>query len=93
MQKLESIFSRRQNLTFDFFISFRYIECITKSTAIKLLPKHLLIELENEKMFQQNIKKGAGDKQLGVKLGDIKKLAKRIKRDHKLVGISLPYAL
>ncbi len=53
--------------------------------------KEVLLELEsfgNEKMRMQNTKKGARDNQFGVKLGDIRKLAKKIKVNHKL-GIDL----
>jgi len=38
-----------------------------------------LKDLGNDKMRLQNIKKGAGDNQYGVRLGDIKKLGKQIK--------------
>lgn len=40
--------------------------------------------LGNEKMRAQNKKNGAGDNQYGVRLGDIRKLAKEIKADHAL---------
>lgn len=40
--------------------------------------------LGNEKMRAQNKKNGAGDNQYGVRLGDIRKLAKEIKTDHAL---------
>lgn len=40
--------------------------------------------LGNEKVRAQNTKQGAGRKQFGVKLGDIRALAKKIKTDHKL---------
>lgn len=40
--------------------------------------------LGNEKMRAQNKKNGAGDNQFGVRLGDIRKLAKEIKTDHEL---------
>ncbi len=46
-----------------------------------------LTELEalgNDKMRAQNSKNGAGEKQFGVRLGDIRKLAKTIKADHEL---------
>lgn len=49
--------------------------------------KETLKELENysdKKVLARNIKNGAGDNQFGVKLGDIRKLAKKIKIDHKL---------
>jgi len=35
-------------------------------------------------MFKQNTKKGAGDNQFGVRLGDIRKLSKKIKTNHEL---------
>jgi 3-methyladenine DNA glycosylase AlkD len=40
--------------------------------------------LGNEKMRKQNTKNGAGDNQFGVRLGDVKKLAKKIKANHEL---------
>src|SRR6185369_12081628 len=40
--------------------------------------------LGNEGMRAQNAKRGAGDNQFGVKLGDIRILAKKIKTDHEL---------
>jgi len=43
-----------------------------------------LEELGNEKMRIQNTRKGAGDKQFGVRLGDIRKLSKKIKTNHEL---------
>ncbi len=43
-----------------------------------------LKEFSNEKMYAQNIKRGAGDNQFGVRLGDIRKLAKKIKVNHEL---------
>ena len=43
-----------------------------------------LESLGNEKMRAHNAKNGAGDKQFGVKHGDIRVLAKKIKADHKL---------
>ena len=43
-----------------------------------------LEELGNEKMRIQNTKKGAGEKQFGVRLGDIRKLSKKIKTNHEL---------
>lgn len=49
--------------------------------------KEILTELKslgNEKTFAQNIKAGASEKQFGVKLGDIRKIAKKIKLNHKL---------
>ena len=49
--------------------------------------KEVLTELEklgNERTRAQNTKQGAGDNQFGVKLGDIRKIAKKIKQDHEL---------
>jgi len=40
--------------------------------------------LGNEKVRAQNAKQGCGDNQFGVKLGDIRKLASKIKTNHKL---------
>ena len=40
--------------------------------------------LGNEKVRAQNAKSGAGDNQYGVSLGDIRKLAKKIRTDHPL---------
>jgi 3-methyladenine DNA glycosylase AlkD len=40
--------------------------------------------LGDEKVRKHNTKYGAGDKQFGVKHGDIRALAKKIKTDHKL---------
>ena len=40
--------------------------------------------LGNEKVRAQNAKHGAGDNQFGVSLGDIRKLAKKIRTDHAL---------
>ncbi len=40
--------------------------------------------LGDEKVRAQNAKRGAGKKQFGVKRGDIRKVAKPIKTDHKL---------
>lgn len=40
--------------------------------------------LGSAKMRAQNARKGAGDNQFGVKMGDIRKLAKQIKTNHKL---------
>lgn len=40
--------------------------------------------LGDEKMRAHNAKNGAGDKQFGVKHGDIRALAKKIKADHQL---------
>ena len=43
-----------------------------------------LESLGSEKLRAQNIKHGAGKNQFGVKLGDLRKLAKSIKINHKL---------
>ena len=53
--------------------------------------KETLAQLEslgNEKTRAQNTKAGAGDNQYGVKLGDLRKLAKKIKTDHEF-GLAL----
>ncbi|WP_438479566.1 DNA alkylation repair protein [Oleiharenicola lentus] len=47
-----------------------------------------LQKLGDEKLRAQNKKRGAGDNQFGVKHGDIRVLAKKIKTDHKL-GLEL----
>ena len=57
----------------------------TKGTTITL--EEALRQLEslgNEGIRAYNAKSGAGDKQFGVKHGDIRVLAKKIKADHKL---------
>lgn len=49
--------------------------------------KEVLSQLKaqgDEKVFARNKKHGAGDNQFGVKLGDIRKLEKKIKVDHDL---------
>lgn len=49
--------------------------------------KETLSQLEalaNEKVRSHNLKYGAGDNQFGVKMGDIRALAKKIKTDHAL---------
>src|SRR5262245_55298950 len=43
-----------------------------------------LQSMRDEKIIAQNIKRGAGDNQFGVKLGDIRGLANKIKADHEL---------
>ncbi len=40
--------------------------------------------LGNERMRAQNTRHGAGGNQFGVRLGDIRKVAKKIKTDHAL---------
>lgn len=40
--------------------------------------------LSNEKVRAHNIKYGAGSNQFGVKLGDIRALAKKLKTNHSL---------
>lgn len=51
-------------------------------TAAKILKE--LKALGNEATRKHYAKWGAGDNQFGVKLGDIRKIAKRLKSDHKL---------
>ena len=49
--------------------------------------KEILAQLEalgDEKVRAQNKKRGAGDNQFGVKMGDIRTLAKKIKTNHEL---------
>ena len=49
--------------------------------------KETLIQLEslgNEKVRTQNLKRGSGTNQYGVKMGDIRALAKKIKTNHPL---------
>ncbi len=53
--------------------------------------KETLEELEalgNDKMRKQNTRHGAGDNQFGVRRGDVRKLAKKIKSNHAL-GLEL----
>jgi 3-methyladenine DNA glycosylase AlkD len=55
--------------------------------AIPMTPKEALAKLESlgdEKVRSYNIRNGAGKNQFGVKLGDIRKLAAKIKSDHAL---------
>ncbi|HZY79131.1 MAG TPA: DNA alkylation repair protein [Cyclobacteriaceae bacterium] len=40
--------------------------------------------MSNEKMYAHNIKNGAGKNQFGVKLGDIRTVGNKIKKDHAL---------
>lgn len=53
------------------------------ATILKTTLKQLEA-LGSERMRAQNCKIGAGDNQFGVKLGDIRKLAKKIKTNHEL---------
>lgn len=56
-------------------------------TIATITVEDMLEQLEalgNEKVRAQNKKRGAGDNQFGVKLGDIRKLAAKIKSDHEL---------
>ena len=49
--------------------------------------KDILAQLEalgDEKMRAQNKKRGAGDNQFGVKMGDIRNIAKKLKTNHEL---------
>jgi len=49
--------------------------------------KEALAQLEalgNEKVRAQNSKNGAGNNQFGVRLGDVRKLAMKIKTNHAL---------
>ena len=65
---------------------------IRQDTTIIL--EETLTQLEalgNEKMRAQNTKNGADDNQFGVRLGDIKKLAKKIKTNHELGPFSVGY--
>jgi 3-methyladenine DNA glycosylase AlkD len=56
-----------------------------KSTTTTLEETFRQLEsLGNEKMRAQNSKRGAGDNQFGVKLGDIRTLANKIKTNHEL---------
>lgn len=43
-----------------------------------------LKSLANEKMFAHNVKHGAGKNQFGVMMGDIRRIANKIKTDHAL---------
>ncbi len=52
---------------------------MTLAAALKELES-----LGNGKTRAQNAKQGCGDNQFGVKLGDIRKVAEKIKTDHKL---------
>lgn len=60
-------------------------ESLANITAMTL--KEAIAQLKalgDEKMRAHNTKRGAGDDQFGVKLGDIRTLAKKIKTDHTL---------
>ncbi len=57
----------------------------TRSTAATV--KEILAQLQSmgdEKVRKLNVRNGAGDKQFGVKLGDIRTIAKKIKPSHEL---------
>lgn len=57
------------------------------SMSTAMTPKEALAKLEalgDEKMRAQNKKNGAGKNQFGVRLGDIRKVAGKIKTDHEL---------
>jgi 3-methyladenine DNA glycosylase AlkD len=62
----------------------------TKGSLVKVSPftlSGILSELKgmrNETMYAHNLKYGAGENQFGVKLGDIRVLAKKIKTNHDL---------
>ena len=71
------------------------LACRKNLSTSKDLTKYLLImklnealeklkSLGNERMRTLNIRQGVGDNQYGVKLGDIRKLATTIKKDHAL---------
>lgn len=47
-----------------------------------------LESLRDEKIFKHNAKRGVGDGQIGIKLGDLRVLAKQIKTNHEL-GLQL----
>ncbi len=58
-----------------------------QATITTMTLKETLTQLEalgNEKMRAQNTKHGAGDNQFGVRRGDVRKLAKKIKTNHEL---------
>ena len=59
----------------------------TVATIAAMSFKETLKQLEvlgNEKMRAQNTKHGAGENQFGVRRGDVRKLAKKIKTNHEL---------
>ena len=57
----------------------------TKSPIVTLEEtQRQLKAMSNASVFAQNINRGAGDNQFGVKLGDIRKLANKIKSNHEL---------
>lgn len=58
-------------------------EVIIPSMTVQETLKELKA-LGDEKVRMQNAKRGAGENQFGVKLGDIRSVAKKIKTDHKL---------
>ncbi|ELR71961.1 hypothetical protein C900_01956 [Fulvivirga imtechensis AK7] len=43
-----------------------------------------LKSLSHEKMYAHNVKNGAGENQFGVKLGDLRKMAKEVRTNHEL---------
>ena len=63
----------------------------THATITTMALEETLKQLEalgNEKMRKQNTKHGACDNQFGVRRGDVRKLAKKIKTNHELaVGL------
>lgn len=55
--------------------------------AKEITLQEALAQLEafrNEKMYAHNLKHGAGDKQFGVKMGDIRTVADKVKSNHAL---------
>jgi 3-methyladenine DNA glycosylase AlkD len=62
-----------------------------KSTKKPTTPKQVLAQLEalgDEKVRERNARLGAGRKQFGVKMGDIRKVARSLGADHEL-GLAL----
>ncbi len=59
---------------------------VTKNDRVMTLKEALaaLKSKSNEKMYAHNAKNGAGKNQFGVKLGDIRALGTKIKKDHAL---------
>ncbi len=59
----------------------------SRDTITGMTVEETLLQLEalgNEKVRAQNAKRGAGDNQFGVRLGDLRNVAKKIKTDHDL---------